>query len=214
MRLYLVRHGQTAWNLEGRAQGHTDIPLDATGIAQAAAVADAMRGLALDKVWSSDLLRASQTGSAIAEACGCQLLTAAEYRERSFGSMEGTPYLDLRRAAEEEAEVQETSSLQVRIGGGESVEDVWDRVADRLWEIESAHHDLCLVSHGGTCAVVVAQLLRGSLETVRALKFGNASLTELQRHPDGHWTLLRYNDTSHLAAPSAPMIDLNHGAKS
>ncbi|PMU82891.1 histidine phosphatase family protein, partial [Pseudomonas sp. GW704-F3] len=56
MRLYIVRHGQTAWNLEGRAQGHTDIPLDLHGQRQAARLAERFAGVDVSRVMCSDLI--------------------------------------------------------------------------------------------------------------------------------------------------------------
>ena len=69
-RLVLVRHGQTAWNLEGRAQGHTDIGLDDTGRAQAVALAPYIAEMAPAALWSSDLTRARETAAHLAAATG------------------------------------------------------------------------------------------------------------------------------------------------
>ena len=69
-RLVLVRHGQTAWNLEGRAQGHTDVGLDETGRAQARAMAPYVAAMAPTALWSSDLARARETADRLAEATG------------------------------------------------------------------------------------------------------------------------------------------------
>ncbi len=89
-RILLVRHGQTAWNAAGRLQGHTDIELDDTGRAQALALAQTLGDAGVTRVWSSDLLRARQTASIIAEHL--QLAAPAvdaELRERKFGVFEG-----------------------------------------------------------------------------------------------------------------------------
>jgi broad specificity phosphatase PhoE len=89
-RILLVRHGQTAWNAEGRLQGHTDIELDATGRDQARALASTLGDAGVTRVWSSDLLRARQTAALVAaelEIGGPEV--DAELRERSFGVFEG-----------------------------------------------------------------------------------------------------------------------------
>ena len=86
-RLVLVRHGRTAWNLEDRAQGHADVPLDATGRAQAAAGA-VRRGDAA-RLGRSDLARARETAAYVAEATGLSRVDDARLREFDVGSAPG-----------------------------------------------------------------------------------------------------------------------------
>ena len=89
-RILLVRHGQTAWNAEGRLQGHTDIELDDTGREQARALARTLGAAGVTRVWSSDLLRARQTAMLVAAEHGlADPAVDVELRERSFGVFEG-----------------------------------------------------------------------------------------------------------------------------
>ena len=87
--LVLLRHGRTAWNAEGRAQGHTDVPLDEVGRAQAAAAAPAMAALAPAFVWSSDLVRAGETADIVAASCGLSVVRDARLREYDVGVRSG-----------------------------------------------------------------------------------------------------------------------------
>jgi broad specificity phosphatase PhoE len=88
--LYVIRHGETDWNAAQRWQGHTDIPLNASGRAQARAVAEALRGLGLAGVVTSDLSRAHETGLIVAEVLGIAVgYVDAGLRERTFGCFEG-----------------------------------------------------------------------------------------------------------------------------
>lgn len=87
--LFLFRHGETDWNREGRLQGHTDVPLNSTGLAQAAALAHRLRPHQLDAVLSSDLSRALDTGRIIAEALGLPLTSDPGLRETNVGAAEG-----------------------------------------------------------------------------------------------------------------------------
>jgi broad specificity phosphatase PhoE len=206
VRLFVARHGQTAWNLEGRAQGHTDVPLDAVGLEQAGAVAEALRGR-VRVVWSSDLSRAAQTAERIAAATGARVVTLPALRERNMGEWEGQPYADVRAWLAERARAEGLDLVDVRPAGGESVRDHWERTASVLAEIEEVSCDAAVVAHGGSCGLLLGWLLRGTLDTTRSFRFGNGALTELSRRPDGFWTLVRYADESHLAAPSAPMVD-------
>ncbi len=87
--LFLFRHGETDWNREGRLQGHTDTPLNATGLAQAEALTERLRPYRLDAVVSSDLARAWTTGRIVAEGLGIPLISEPGLREAQIGEAEG-----------------------------------------------------------------------------------------------------------------------------
>jgi probable phosphoglycerate mutase len=88
--VYLVRHGETDWNRDGRWQGCTDIPLNATGETQALALAERLRAHRIARIVSSDLSRAHRTAEIVATALGVdELVLDAELRERGFGLFEG-----------------------------------------------------------------------------------------------------------------------------
>jgi probable phosphoglycerate mutase len=88
-RLVLLRHGETDWNLTGRAQGHADVPLNATGHAQARTVARVLAGLGPERLWSSDLMRAVQTAEYVAVATGLAVEKDARLREYDVGERSG-----------------------------------------------------------------------------------------------------------------------------
>jgi probable phosphoglycerate mutase len=88
--LLLARHGETDWNAAGRWQGHTDVPLNATGLAQARALAERVRGERLAAIVASDLARARATAAVVAAALGVELAQVdPDLRERRFGAFEG-----------------------------------------------------------------------------------------------------------------------------
>src|SRR4051812_41766969 len=84
-RLVLLRHGQTEWNSLGRAQGHADISLDATGHARAAAAAPYLAAMRPVRLWSSDLARAQETAAYVADAAGLTVETDPRLREYDVG---------------------------------------------------------------------------------------------------------------------------------
>lgn len=212
MRLYLVRHGQTAWNLQGKAQGHTDTPLDEVGVAQAIQLAESFRQMSIDQVWTSDLVRSLETARSLASVTGSTLEITALLRERSFGEWEGSQYVELHERLR--AMSSDQDEFYARPPGGESTADVWERIEGVYQEILGTDcASLAVVSHGGVCAALLAKCLRGSIHTTRSFRFGNTAVSELLRRPDGFFNLVRYADTSHLAQQSAPMIDAHHVAK-
>lgn len=97
--LFLFRHGETDWNREGRLQGHTDTPLNATGLTQAQALAESLRPHRLDAVVSSDLKRAQTTAQIVAEALRVPLFTEAGLRETDVGAAEASYGPTPRRAS-------------------------------------------------------------------------------------------------------------------
>jgi probable phosphoglycerate mutase len=92
--LFLFRHGETDWNREGRLQGHTDTPLNASGLAQAEALSEKLRPHRLDAVVSSDLSRALTTARIVADALGVPLLADPGLRETDVGAAEGLLWAD------------------------------------------------------------------------------------------------------------------------
>lgn len=204
MRLYLIRHGQTAWNAEERAQGHTDIPLDDTGHAQSECLRQHFLGHSIDLVLTSDLQRSSETAIRVAEACGAPMEKTPLLRERSFGEWEGLPYTEFARRSNDFLTEAVHSLFHVCPPGGESIQDAWDRVRPITERLAKEQSHIAVVAHGGVCSLMLAQLLKGNLETSRSFRFLNCAVTELLRRPDGAFSLLRYNDIAHLELISKP----------
>jgi 2,3-bisphosphoglycerate-dependent phosphoglycerate mutase len=198
MRLFLVRHGQTAWNAGLRAQGHSDIPLDETGARQAANLAESLAGETIEKVISSDLARAADTGRAVAERLGIPLILDRRLRERSYGAFEGMSFAQLSASIHQQRHIQGLDNYEVRPPNGESLEDVWVRLKPLADEMFLERQDVLVVGHGGCCALLLARLMKGSIYTSRSFRFANTGLTELALPPEGDFKLIRYNDASHL----------------
>lgn len=203
MRLYLIRHAQTEWNLSERAQGHTDIPLDETGRTQAARLGAAFRTGQVANVFSSDLERSAECARAVAQATGARLVLDPRLRERSMGEWEGLLYPEFNRLFRALAGPEDPFLTRCQPPGGESLEMVWSRIAPLRQELEQDDAPAAIVTHGGTASLLLAQWMRGSLESAKSFRFGNASITELHRRPDGLFTLVRYADTGHLEGEPA-----------
>ncbi len=159
--VHLVRHGQSTWNAAGRLQGQTIHPdLTALGRAQARAAAVQVRSRVTGPValWSSDLVRATQTAAIVAQALRTPVEIDESLREQGLGALEGRLTRDLH--AQPTAPGQDVAD--VRWGGGESVHDVWVRVGRFLRrELPDAPPHLVLVTHGDTMRVLRAWLLGG-----------------------------------------------------
>lgn len=200
MRLYLIRHGQTGWNTEGRAQGHTDTELDELGRHQAELVAQFFDRRPLSRILSSDLTRCRQTAEPTSKLTENNLELRRELRERTFGKLEGQHFTVLRAFIEGEIRERGIPRWEVKPEDGESLVDVWHRLEPIMEMIEASEGDMAIFSHGGTCAVLLARLLRANIETALSFRFENAAMTELRRLPGGGWQLLSYSDLNHLGA--------------
>jgi len=118
--LFLFRHGETDWNREGRLQGHTDTPLNQTGLVQAQALSEILRPHRLDAVVSSDLSRARTTAQIVAEALGLPLFTDAGLRETNVGAAEGLLWSDAKTRFGEGLTERWYSDGDVAFPGGET----------------------------------------------------------------------------------------------
>lgn len=163
--LWLVRHGQSTWNVAGICQGHNDdAELTERGLAQAAEAAAGFRGRQIRAMYSSDLRRARQTAAAFAAVLGLPVLIDARLRERSFGVLEGTPLATVDPALTGVADGL-VIDPDTRPPGGESVRDFYlraaafaDARAAGLREARDGPGDVLAIAHGGTLRVLDAYL--------------------------------------------------------
>jgi len=148
--ILLVRHGETDWNLGRRVQGHTDVPLNATGVAQAQVLADELAAEPIVAVYSSDLERARETAAAIAARHALSVSTDPDLREKNFGSWEGLTDTEI---SERFPDAQRGSW-----GDGEVTEAVAKRAVAAVTRMREVHPDglLLLVAHGGPLRALLA----------------------------------------------------------
>ncbi len=156
-RLWLVRHGQTAWNASGLVQGQLDPGLSDTGRDQAARCARSLAaGTAIEALYSSDLRRALETAAPIAQALELTVNAEPELRERSLGDAEGRPatLLGPSRSGIAGGRVVDADAAPE---GGESVRQLYERAARCAARILSSHRgDVAVVCHGGVVRVLLA----------------------------------------------------------
>lgn len=196
MQVFLVRHGQTDWNIENKAQGHYDIPLNQVGHEQALKLSDQLQLQEIAKILSSDLIRCQQTISAYIQTCNIEPNFRQDLRERTFGEMEGKDYTNLHSWMSAEGSRLGIPQWEVRPPGGESMADVWKRLDNIESELREAQENCLIVSHGGALAQLLSKLLSGSQQTARAFRFRNCSVTTLSRRPDGSFLLDKFDEVA------------------
>lgn len=157
--LFLVRHGETDWNAEGRWQGQTDVPLNAAGRAQARELAGRLRGAGLSIVASSDLLRARTTAEIVAAELGLALRPADHrLREQGFGDFEGLTAQEC-AARYPAAWVRYAADSRATPPGGESAGEVLARVVPALREVAALGSAALVVMHGRALRTFVRDVL-------------------------------------------------------
>lgn len=157
--LWLVRHGQTDWNREGRYQGQADPPLNAEGLQEAGYAAHALVGLPLEAVVSSDLQRAVQTAEVIARRVKLPVRVDSRLREVDLGDWEGSLFSEIQERYPAEVEARKREPLEFRAPGGESLREVARRVwqaADEL-AVKYPGKEVVVVSHGLALAALLAR---------------------------------------------------------
>lgn len=191
-KVLLVRHGQTDWNLTHRIQGSVDIPLNATGLAQAAATRDAFASRPFDFLVSSHLDRARVTAEHINEPWAVEHRIDERLTERGHGPFEGWTWKEVvAHVGEEDADHFFQHSPEL-----EGWPTVKQRMLDVLHETAAAvgSGTAIVVSHGGSIRAVIAEITGVHHRAMPSLF--NCSVTELQY--DGAWSVVDYNNNEHL----------------
>jgi len=198
---YLIRHGETDWNLSGRWQGHTDVPLNALGRAQARRLAERLRAeeARFDAIYSSDLQRAWETACVLGAALGIAPRPLAPLREIDVGAWGGLTHAEvLARDAELYARLE--SGEDVARGSGERFADLYRRVVGAVEHLATVHSNgqLALVTHGGPVRALLLHAARDKANVLpRHVHIGNTSISLLIGGASG-WDLGVINDMSHL----------------
>lgn len=154
MKILVVRHGETDWNTVNRVQGATDNPLNKKGLEQARQTGENLKGTRIDRIYTSDMLRARQTTDGILKVLDQNIPVIVEpaFREQNFGIYEGWP------RDNEEYQAEKKKAFK-RFKDGESFLDVAARVYPKLNEIieTSADDETVLIScHGGICRMIAS----------------------------------------------------------
>jgi broad specificity phosphatase PhoE len=175
--VFLARHGQTAYNLEGRFQGHLPVPLDATGREQAAELAE--RAIAYDfrVLWCSPLLRARETADIVGARIGLQPREDARLMETNAGDWTNRSFAEVRAESQELFDAFASADPGFAFPGGESFDEQDERVAQALREIEAGELPALVVCHG--MVIRAALTRRAGHRSERFERVANAALVPL-----------------------------------
>ncbi len=200
MRLIVVRHGQTACNVNNMWHGWDECALTAEGEAQAAAVGTRLAGEPITAIYSSPSRRARQTADAVARRHGLGPVVEPGLRERSAGDYEGVSVAEVERVRPTIWQERDADLWGWRPPGGESFREVLQRTTEVLDRIRACHPDetVALVTHMGPARMLLNHLTGTSLEETYRMTFPSTSVS-IYRFDGSDVTVEALNDAAHTA---------------
>ena len=203
MKLLLIRHGQTDWNLLGKYQGQTDIALSGEGIRQADLLTKNFPVDTLDIIYTSDLQRAFMTAERLAEKFSAPLYADKALRELNFGAWEGLTYQEIAERWPQEVKNLFGAPEKLQIPEGETFLMLQRRAMDKIHEIraENEGKNIAVVAHGAINKAILTALLHIPLHYVWTLRQDNTAVNIL-RFDDEFVSVELLNGISHLDRPS------------
>ena len=198
-RIIAIRHGETAWNVDTRIQGHLNIGLNERGRWQASRVAQALADESIQAIYASDLQRAWDTAGAIAKATGQERQAHPGLRERSFGILQGKTFTEIEAVWPEQAQRWRQRDPQWAPEGGESLRALSQRIVQTTSELAARHlgGQIVLVAHGGVMDALYRAATKQEPQVPRSWNLSNAAINRLLWTPEG-LTLVGWADTRHL----------------
>jgi len=202
-RLYLVRHGQSDGNAEGRFGGHSPTPLSDLGVKQAELTARALAKEKIHAIYSSDLHRAVQTAEPLAKILDLPIITTAAFRERKVGVLEGLTFEESKAAHPKDYYALINRSIHHVITEGESYRQLLKRATRELHEILRAHQgeNIVIFSHTGAICFLTLYLLGAINRHTRTtpwLVTSNCGINRFEIRGRYNVRVHAFNDTRHL----------------
>ncbi len=196
-KLYLIRHGETIWNANGRWQGMMDIDLNEIGIQQAEALGELLKPHPIKAIYASDLKRARITAEKIAQHKGLDVHTDPRLRELNLGILQGLTYEEIKAAHPEEFQSLTTSFLDAKMPQGESRREMQHRAHQAVMDILKHEHseEIAIVSHGGTIRVLLMRWFPNS--DLGENRITNTSITTVE-YRNEQFHLKAVGETPHL----------------
>ena len=188
-RLYLIRHGETEWNLIGRYQGQADPPLNERGLDQSRALAEKLSGVGLDILYTSPLRRAAQTAEIVAERLGIRVMEDDRLMEIHQGDWQRRLRSEIENLYPDLFRRWETEPWEVTPPSGEHLRDVQQRVYAAVEDILSRHPEerVGIVAHRIPIALIKVRYQGMDPDIVRTLHLPNTYVEaiEVESQPGG-----------------------------
>jgi broad specificity phosphatase PhoE len=200
---YFVRHGETERNALGRLCGRTDVPLSEAGRRQAQLLALRFKPMPVETLYSSPLRRALETASVLGEAVGRDPVIDSRLVELNYGAWEGCTYEEISHATPEVYRAWQRDPGSIAPPGGESGEQLIERVTPFLLDVAERHQsgNVVVVCHRTVSRLIACYIMGVPLsEYRRHVPMDNAALNIFETR-EGKWCVVALNESSHLSTP-------------
>lgn len=202
--IFLIRHGQSAGNAEGRFGGHSATPLSELGVSQAQCTAKLLAREKIAAVYSSDLARAMQTAEPLAELLGVEVIPVPEFRERNVGVLQGLTFQEAKKQFPDDYRALVHRNVSYVIKNGESYRQLLDRACDALRDIVNRHRGekVAVYSHTGTICFLTLEILGALHPRINRtpwLVTSNCGINRIEFRGRNNIRILSINDTRHLS---------------
>ncbi len=200
LKLILIRHGETDWNKESVFRGLEDVRLNATGIAQADATAEALKDEVLEAIYSSPLKRALVTARRIAQPHEIEARESMDLRDINYGVWQGLSEAQVKEKWPKDYARWLESPGRMRFPGGESARKCWKRVVGGFREILWTHGTgtVVIVSHRIPIKMMTAYSLGRNRHHIKEIKHDPCAISVFEVHERFDFKPLKLNDSSHL----------------
>lgn len=201
MKVYITRHGETEWNIQGKIQGNLDSPLTERGLVGAEKLSEAIKAKEIDCIISSPLLRAFRTAK-IAAGDSIPVVTRDSLKEINCGEFQGYGFQEVWELYPELKDIIKVDPYNFKYPGGESLKEFNNRVVEGFESILEEYKDsnIMIVGHGGTIKCITNYIFKeGDSKSWFMNVVDNCSLTEFD-YESGEFTLVDYNNTEHMKA--------------
>ena len=197
--IYIVRHGQTEWNLLGKTQGHGNSDLTPKGIEQAELLADSMTKYPIDYIYSSDLGRAYQTAEIIGNKLNIEVERTEALREMNFGTWEGRIIKDIIEEDPELYKMWRNEPHLAKIPQGETLSQIKERTDAFIKEINEKYDGkhIVLVTHSLCERIMLLSFLDSDVKNIYRINQANTALNIIELRDYGP-VVMKMNDTTHI----------------
>lgn len=197
--IYIVRHGQTEWNILGKTQGHGDSDLTPKGREQAELLANSMTKYPIDYIYSSDLGRAYQTAEIIGNKLNIEIEKTDALREMNFGTWEGRVIKDIMEEDPDLYHRWRNEPHLAKIPQGETLDQIKERTDAFIKEINEKYDGkhIVLVTHSLCARIMLLSFLDSDVKNIYRINQGNTALNIIELRDYGP-VVMKMNDTTHI----------------
>ena len=209
-KLYLVRHGETIWNRQQRMQGcSNDIELSDSGRVQAEALAERLKDINIDRIFSSSLSRANQTAKMIAKQHNIEVEICSEFKEINFGKWEGMYLTEIMEQYPELLKVWKVTPHLAVVPEAETIAELQKKSMTKLRQLleDNKDKDIMVVSHGISNKLMILAMMNMQLSDLHRIRQDNTALNIFD-YNNGLFDIITLNDICHLNG----IYDANKGS--